>query len=56
MDMSQFNDNDPGSLLRVLDLQRSWSILATPQLWIGAIAGVAMILAAVRLRRWRDEG
>lgn len=26
-----------------------------PQLWIGAIAGIAMIVLAIRLRRWRDE-
>ena len=31
-------------------------LLTTPSLWIGAIAGLAMILAAIRLRRWRDEG
>lgn len=30
--------------------------LATPSLWIGAAAGIAMIFAAIRLRRWRDEG
>lgn len=32
------------------------SPLSTPQLWIGAIAGIAMIVIAIRLRRWRDEG
>ena len=31
-------------------------LLANPSLWIGAAAGVVMILAAIRLRRWRDEG
>ncbi len=30
--------------------------LALPSLWIGALAGAAMILVAIRLRRWRDEG
>jgi ABC-2 type transport system permease protein len=30
--------------------------LSMPDLWIGAIAGAAMIFAAIRLRRWRDEG
>ncbi len=30
--------------------------LAMPQLWIGVIAGAAMIFVAIRLRRWRDEG
>ena len=34
----------------------SWSTLTQPALWIGAVAGIAMILGAIRLRRWRDEG
>jgi ABC-2 type transport system permease protein len=27
-----------------------------PETWIGAVAGLAMIYGAIRLRRWRDEG
>lgn len=30
--------------------------LTSPDLWIGVAAGAAMIFAAIRLRRWRDEG
>jgi ABC-2 type transport system permease protein len=30
--------------------------LTMPELWIGVIAGAVMIFAAIRLRRWRDEG
>jgi ABC-2 type transport system permease protein len=37
-------------------LARSWQQLATPNLWIGVAVGAAMIYAAIRLRRWRDEG
>jgi len=37
-------------------LTYSWSTLAKPALWAGVVAGVAMIAAAIRLRRWRDEG
>ena len=45
--------NDLGSLMgRVAGFE----LLASPALWIGAVAGVAMIFAAIRLRRWRDEG
>lgn len=33
-----------------------YSNLLQPATWIGAIAGVVMLLVAVRLRRWRDEG
>lgn len=32
------------------------SSLAMPGLWIGVAAGAVMILFAIRLRRWRDEG
>jgi ABC-2 type transport system permease protein len=35
---------------------QSWMTLAQPTVWIGAVAGVVMLVAAVRLRRWRDEG
>jgi ABC-2 type transport system permease protein len=45
---------------RAVDLSRvlaqSWGTLASPGVWIGAIAGAAMIFAAMRLRRWKDEG
>jgi ABC-2 type transport system permease protein len=37
-------------------LQQSYMTLASPGVWIGAAAGVAMIFVAIRMRRWRDEG
>ncbi|MDO5504729.1 MAG: hypothetical protein Q4F49_00345 [Pseudoxanthomonas suwonensis] len=37
-------------------LASGWHLFAEPQLWIGAAAGIAMVLLAIRLRRWRDEG
>ena len=40
-----------GALLKTM-----YSVLATPQAWIGAAAGVAMIAASIRMRRWREEG
>ena len=40
----------------LLVLGESYRTLATPGVWIGAIAGVGMIFGAIRLRRWRDEG
>ena len=30
--------------------------LAQPEIWIGAVVGIAMIFLAIRLRRWRDDG
>jgi ABC-2 type transport system permease protein len=35
---------------------QSWMTLASVDAWIGVIGGVAMIVAAIRVRRWRDEG
>jgi ABC-2 type transport system permease protein len=46
----------PQAVSQALNLQSMYSVLLTPQLWIGALAGALMILAAIRLRRWRDEG
>ena len=37
-------------------LASSWSSLRQPAAWTGAAAGAAMIWAAIRLRRWREEG
>jgi ABC-2 type transport system permease protein len=34
-------------------LDNSWRALGMPTLWIGALAGIAMIAIAIRLRRWR---
>ncbi|QIL21746.1 hypothetical protein [Thermomonas sp. HDW16] len=44
------------SVHQLLSLKTTYSVLLTPQLWIGALAGAAMIYGAIRLRRWRDEG
>jgi ABC-2 type transport system permease protein len=35
---------------------QSWTTLAQPGVWVGVLIGGAMIFAAMRLRRWRDEG
>jgi ABC-2 type transport system permease protein len=37
-------------------LAQTWQQVTTPNLWIGVVAGAAMIYAAIRLRRWKDEG
>jgi ABC-2 type transport system permease protein len=39
-----------------LDVMSSWAAFGSVDMWIGIAVGVAMIAAAVRLRRWRDEG
>ena len=58
-DAAQIGDIDvdgPQAVHSVLSLRTMYSVLATPQLWVGALAGVVMIFGAIRLRRWRDEG
>ncbi|MCG2584183.1 hypothetical protein [Massilia sp. TS11] len=35
--------------------QHAWRTLATPAAWGGALAGLAMLAGAVRLRRYRDD-
>lgn len=39
-----------------LIMTQSWKAFTTADMWIGVAAGAAMIYAAIRLRRWRDEG
>lgn len=56
VDLSGSEFHGPGQLGALTSLRTTYSVLATPQLWVGAVAGVAMIVAAIRLRRWRDEG
>lgn len=46
----------PQAIHSVVSLRTMYSVLLTPQLWIGVLAGAAMIFGAIRLRRWRDEG
>ena len=43
------------SVHQLLSLKTTYSVLLTPQLWIGAVVGAAMIYGAIRLRRWRDD-
>jgi ABC-2 type transport system permease protein len=46
-----------GSHMTRIDVfSNSWSSLALPAVWLGAAAGAALIYAAIRLRRWREEG
>jgi ABC-2 type transport system permease protein len=55
---------DPSTLhqpgMHALDVpavvSQSWMTLGSIDAWVGALAGIAMIYAAMRIRRWRDEG
>ena len=58
LDTTRIDDNfqGPQDLLRLFELSTTYSTLAMPSLWIGAVAGLAMMAAAVYFRRKRDEG
>lgn len=43
------------STQQLLSLQVTYGALLRPETWIGAVAGVAMIFGAIRLRRSRDS-
>ena len=46
----------PGATRSLMSPAGVYRNLGSLDLWGGVVAGTAMILAAVRLRRWRDEG
>ena len=55
--LARFDHVDgPAAVRDVVSLSSTYSVLLTPQLWIGVVAGAAMIFGAIRLRRYRDEG
>ncbi|MEO5629736.1 MAG: hypothetical protein ABIQ62_08215 [Thermomonas sp.] len=47
--------NGPGDIANAIQIGRSWAVFGTAELWIGALVGAVMIIAAIRLRRWRDD-
>ncbi len=53
--LSGVGHDDPASLMNSMDLAYHYSALASPSLWIGAVAGAAMIAGAIWFRRWRDD-
>jgi ABC-2 type transport system permease protein len=46
---------DPASIGHFFSLSNSYAVLGTPDIWIGAVAGIAMLAGAVWFRRWRDD-
>ncbi|SEO77780.1 MULTISPECIES: hypothetical protein [unclassified Luteibacter] len=53
--LAGLDDDNPASLVKGMDLAFHYSALASPALWIGALAGAAMIAGAIWFRRWRDD-
>ena len=59
MDIARLDGADldgPGGMSVFLGVPEVYSNLQSPSMWIGATAGIAMLYAATRLRRWRDDG
>ncbi|SEN04099.1 ABC-2 type transport system permease protein [Luteibacter sp. UNCMF331Sha3.1] len=53
--LAGLDHHDPAALLDGMNLAFHYSTLANPTLWIGVIAGVAMVAGAIWFRRWRDD-
>ncbi len=49
------NESNPNALLDLFSLQTGWGYLQQPEAWLGAIAGMAMIAAAIWFRSHRNE-
>ena len=47
--------NEPADFVNAIQIGKSWAIFGSMEVWVGALAGAAMIYAAIRLRRWRDD-
>jgi len=50
----QLGEN-PDNIGHLAELSSSYAALAMPDIWIGAVAGVAMLAGAIWFRRWRDD-
>lgn len=48
-------DIDGGHVLDFMNLSNTYQLLASPNLWIGAVVGLALLAGAVWFRRWRDD-
>ena len=55
VDLDRGAIHGPENLAEVVGAAQNWTVAGTPDLWIGALVGAAMIFVAIRLRRWRDD-
>ena len=54
--LRNFNPDGPADIVTLFSAKTAWGSITEPALWIGAVAGLAMIALAVHYRRARDEG
>ena len=52
MRMSHF---DSDHAMDFLSIGHAYAVLASPNIWIGVVAGAAMLAGAIWFRRWRDD-
>jgi len=55
MQMEQLGEDGPEHALDFLSIGHSYGVLASPDIWIGVVAGAAMLASAIWFRRWRDD-
>ena len=53
-DLRHMTPDNVDRVAQLISPATTWSMLLAPQLWIGAVAGAAMIFAAIQLRRRRE--
>ncbi|OOG41943.1 hypothetical protein [Rhodanobacter sp. C05] len=53
--MQHIGGNNPAEMLSGLSVLNTYTVLASPNLWIGVAAAAAMLAGAVWFRRWRDD-
>jgi ABC-2 type transport system permease protein len=53
-DLRHMTPDSVDRVAQVISPATTWSMLLTPELWIGAVVGAAMIFAAIQLRRRRE--
>jgi ABC-2 type transport system permease protein len=47
--------HDPQAFYDFFSLSNAYSALGRPDIWIGAVAGIAMLALSIWFRRWRDD-
>jgi ABC-2 type transport system permease protein len=54
--LERANIRGPEDFMDIASLGSFYQVLLQPSIWIWAAIGIAMIIVAIRLRRWRDDG
>jgi ABC-2 type transport system permease protein len=55
MNMAHLGEGGPEHAMDFLNIGNAYGVLASPNIWIGVVAGAAMLAGAIWFRRWRDD-